>query len=119
PYLIHSEQVQFPKKTTEALYALISPKIKAFGNKGAYGLPCSEVASVKARIDLTFKDQSGKPVVLSIPPEELSVGPFKSNPKICQTLINAGFDQNFVGGSLLKHYYSIWDQGNARMGFAA
>ncbi|KAG8742921.1 hypothetical protein FRC10_000709 [Ceratobasidium sp. 414] len=99
--------VQFPKNTTEALYALISPKIKAFGDKGAYGLPCSEVSTIKARIDLTFADQSGKPVVLSIPPEELSVGPFKSNPKICQTLINAGFDQNFVGGSLLKHYYSI------------
>ncbi|KAG8702444.1 hypothetical protein FRC08_003483 [Ceratobasidium sp. 394] len=111
--------VQFPKNTTEALYALISPKINAFGDKGAYGLPCSEVSTVKARIDLTFTDQSGKPVVLSIPPEELSVGPFKSNPEICQTLINAGFDQNFVGGSLLKHYYSIWDQANARMGFAA
>ncbi|KAF8608390.1 acid protease [Ceratobasidium sp. AG-I] len=111
--------VHFPKDTTEALYALISPKIKAFGENGAYGMPCSEVSSVKATIDLTFKDQNGKSVVLSIPPQELSVGPFKGNRTICQTFINAGFDQNFVGGSLLKHYYSIWDQGNSRMGFAA
>jgi hypothetical protein len=60
-----------------------------------------------------------QPVVLSVPPQELSVGPFKSNNSVCQMLINAGYDQNFVGGSLLKHYYSIWDQGNAHMGFAA
>lgn len=53
-------QVQFPKDTTEALYALISPKIKAFGDHGAYGLPCSEISSIKASIDLTFKDQDGK-----------------------------------------------------------
>ncbi|CAE6500271.1 unnamed protein product [Rhizoctonia solani] len=110
--------LQFPKDTTEALYALISPKIKPFGESGAYGLPCSEVSSIQARIDLTFKDQAGEPVVLSIPPQELSVGPFRNNKTMCQTLINAGYIQNFVGGSLLKHYYSIWDQGNARMGFA-
>jgi hypothetical protein len=53
-------QLQFPKNTTEALYALISPQIKPFGDKGAYGLPCSEVTSLKSRIDLTFIDQTGK-----------------------------------------------------------
>ncbi|KAG8732924.1 hypothetical protein FRC11_010063 [Ceratobasidium sp. 423] len=111
--------LQFPKNTAEALYALISPKIKPFGKSGAYGLPCSEIPSIQARIDLTFNDQAGEPVVLSIPPQELSVGPFRNNQTMCQTLINAGYDQNFVGGSLLKHYYSIWDQGNARMGFVA
>ncbi|KAH7334805.1 acid protease [Rhizoctonia solani] len=106
--------LQFPKATTEALYALISPKIKPFGESGAYGLPCSEVSLIQARIDLTFEDQAGEPVVLSIPPQELSVGPFRNNKTMCQTLINAGYIQNFVGGSLLKYYYSIWDQGNCR-----
>ncbi|CAE6425877.1 hypothetical protein BN14_05525 [Rhizoctonia solani AG-1 IB] len=52
--------LQFPKETTEALYAMISPKIKPFGEHGAYGLPCSEVSSIRARIDLTFNDQNGK-----------------------------------------------------------
>ncbi|KAB5593458.1 hypothetical protein CTheo_3092 [Ceratobasidium theobromae] len=111
--------LQFPKNTTEALYALISPKIKPFGDNGAYGLPCSEISSIQARLDFTFKDQVGKDVVISVPPGELNVGPFKSDSSICQTLINAGYDQNFIGASLLKHYYSIWDQGSARMGFAA
>ncbi|CAE6461519.1 unnamed protein product [Rhizoctonia solani] len=111
--------LQLPKSTTEAIYALISPKIQPFGESGAYGIPCSDLSSIEARVDLTFKDQAGEPVVLSIPTQELSVGPFRNNETICQTFINAGFDQNFVGGSLLKHYYSIWDQGNARMGFAA
>jgi hypothetical protein len=38
---------------------------------------------------------------------------------MCQTLVNAldSFDLHIVGGSLLKHYYRVWEQSNARMGF--
>ena len=36
----------------------------------------------------------------------------------CQTLINADDSFNIIGASLLKHYYSVWDIGNQRMGFA-
>ncbi|KAG9084303.1 hypothetical protein FS749_005328, partial [Ceratobasidium sp. UAMH 11750] len=56
---------------------------------------------------------------LTIPPEELNVGPFANDPSTCQTLINAQSGYYILGGSLLKHYYSVWDQANSRMGFAA
>jgi len=49
---------------------------------------------------------------------ELSVGPFANNKTLCQTLINAFDGLDLVGGSLLKHWYSVWDIGNQKMGFA-
>ena len=67
---------------------------------------------------MTFTSIGGVPFNLTIPSEELNVGPFKSDPSTCQTLINAFDGLNLVGGSLLKHYYSVWDVGAQRMGFA-
>ncbi len=69
-------------------------------------------------IDIGFVSQSGTPFNLTIPSSELSVGPFASNTSLCQTLINAFDGLELVGGSLLKHYYSIWDLGGQWMGLA-
>ncbi|GJJ12753.1 hypothetical protein Clacol_006998 [Clathrus columnatus] len=102
---------------TEAIYNLISPNIKPHGNSGAFGLPCSEIDSVKADIFFTFTSTTGQPFTLMVPSEELSVGPFEDDPKICQTLINALDGINVLGGSLLKHYYSVWDVDHTQMGF--
>lgn len=103
-----TSNIVFPKATTEvnicitsftmgafmdpslqALYALISPNIKAVGTKGAYGIACSQIGSITASLDFTFKTSSGVAFNLTIPPEELNVGPFRSDPTTCQTLINA------------------------------
>ena len=114
-----TSNVLFSTQTTEAMYALISKDIKPFAAEpGAYGLPCSEIGGLPAVIDITFTSQAGEPFNLTIPSEELNVGPFKSDPSTCQTLINAFDGLDLVGGSLLKHYYSVWDVGNQRMGFA-
>jgi hypothetical protein len=108
----------FPTDVTEAIYGLISPNIKPFsGEAGTFGIPCSKVNSLPAVIDFTFNDENGKPFNLTIPSSELSVGPFSSDPSICQTLINAMDGLSILGGSVLKHYYSTWDVGNSRMGF--
>lgn len=101
------------------MYGLISPAIKPFGTRGAFGIPCQEISRLPAVITFTFTSTSGSPFNLTIPSEELNVGPLREDPKTCQTLINA---QNvggggIIGGSLLKHYYSVWDVDNARMGF--
>jgi hypothetical protein len=69
-------------------------------------------------IDITFTSQDGTPFNLTIPSSELSVGPFADDPSTCQTLINVLEGLDIVGGSLLKHSYSIWDVGGQRMGFA-
>ena len=103
----------------KAVYSLISPNIKANNAEpGTYGIPCSQVSSLPAEIGFTFTSQSGKAFTLTIPSSELSVGPFESNPSLCQTLINAD-SYTIIGASLLKHYYSVWDVGGQRMGFAS
>ncbi|KAF5372133.1 hypothetical protein D9758_005070 [Tetrapyrgos nigripes] len=115
-----TSNVLFSTDTTEAIYAMISPDIQPNPQEpGTYGIACSRIPSLKSVIDISFTGQNGVPFNLTIPSSELSVGPFKSNPSLCQTLINAFDGLELVGGSLLKHYYSVWDVGNQRMGFAA
>ncbi|EGN93915.1 hypothetical protein SERLA73DRAFT_189038 [Serpula lacrymans var. lacrymans S7.3] len=100
--------------------ALISPDIQPFSAEpGAYGIPCSKISSLPAVIDFTFTSQSGNAFNLTIPSSELNVGPFDSDNSTCQTLINSLSGTNIIGGSLLKHYYSVWDVGQQRLGFAA
>jgi len=114
-----TSNVLFSTDTTEAIYALISPDIKPNPNEpGTYGIACSRIPTLPASIDITFTSQSGTPFNLTIPSSELSVGPFANDPSTCQTLINAFDGLELVGGSLLKHWYSIWDVGQQRMGFA-
>ncbi|TFK44408.1 aspartic peptidase domain-containing protein [Crucibulum laeve] len=114
-----TSNILFPTTTTEAIYALISPDIKANPNEpGTYGIACNRISSLPAVIDITFTSQAGKPFNLTIPSSELSVGPFANDPSTCQTLINAFDGLSLVGGSVLKHYYSIWDVGAQRLGFA-
>lgn len=96
---------------------MISPNIKPHGKFGAYGIPCNQIANLSAQLDVTFTSQSGRPFNLTIPSRELNVGPFRDDPTICQTFINA-LDINIIGGSLLKHYYSLWDVAGSRIGFA-
>ncbi|QRV85217.1 aspartyl protease [Ceratobasidium sp. AG-Ba] len=117
-----TSNVVLPKNMTEAIYALISPEIQPVGTLGAYGIQCTKISSLVADIDISFTGSDGKSHALRIPTSELNVGKFdpsdSSSSAMCQTLINAN-DQLFVGGaSLLKHWYSVWDQANARMGFA-
>ncbi|KAJ7054480.1 acid protease [Mycena amicta] len=106
-----TSNILFDTTTTEAIYALISPDIKAHSSeRGTYGIACSLIPTLPAVIDLGFRDEDGKPFNLTIPSSELSVG---------TTLINAFDGLDLVGGSVLKHYYSVWDVGSQRMGFAA
>lgn len=101
------------------MYALISPDIKANpAEPGTYGIACNRISSLPAVIDIGFVSQSGTPFNLTIPSSELNVGPFANNASLCQTLINAFDGLDLVGGSVLKHYYSVWDIGGKRMGFA-
>ncbi|THH27806.1 hypothetical protein EUX98_g6382 [Antrodiella citrinella] len=106
------------KTDAEAVYALISPDIKPNNAEpGTYGIACNRISSLPAELSFTFTSQQGQPFNLTIPSSELSVGPFRSNPSLCQTLINAD-EFTLLGASVLKHYYSVWDIGNQRMGFA-
>ena len=99
---------------------MISPNIKPHAYEpGAYGIACSKISSLPAKIDITFTSTNGIPFNLTIPSSELNVGPFANDASMCQTLINAFDGLSLVGGSLMKHYYSVFDVGQQRMGFAA
>lgn len=104
----------------QAIYAQISPNIKPNADEpGTYGIPCSELTSLSAEISFAFKSESGSTFDLKIPSSELSVGPFRNKPELCQTLINAQEFFTVIGGSAFKHYYTVWDLGNKRLGFAS
>jgi hypothetical protein len=113
-----TSNVLFPTSTTKAIYSLISSDIQPVGSNGMYGIACSKISSLPAQIDITFTDTSGQPFNLTIPSQELNVGPIAGNTAMCQTIINAYDGLSLVGGSLLKHWFSVWDFGNGRMGFA-
>ena len=103
----------------QAVYALISPDIQPFAAEpGTFGIACDRIPGLPAVITFTFTDIAGLPFNLTIPSSELSSGPFRSNTTLCQTLINVSEGLTLVGASVLKHYYSVWDVGGQRMGFA-
>ncbi|KAI0081248.1 acid protease [Panus rudis PR-1116 ss-1] len=113
-----TSNIVLPQADAEAVYALISPDIKPNpAEPGTFGIACNQITSLPAEISFTFTSQQGQPFNLTIPSSELSVGPFRNNPSLCQTLINAD-NFSIIGASLLKHYYSVWDIGGQRMGFA-
>lgn len=103
----------------QAVYSLISSKIKPYASEpGTYALPCSELSSLPAEIGFQLESQNGEAFTLTVPNNELSLGAFRDDPEMCQTVINATPESWIIGASLLKHYYSVWDIGGKRMGFA-
>lgn len=109
--------------TAQAIYSYISPNIKPYTPETteygtAYGIPCSEIAGLDSELTLTFTNTAGEPFNLTVPRSELNVGPFPGQTETCQTFINAIDGLNLVGGSLLKHYYTIFSVQNQTIGFA-
>jgi hypothetical protein len=106
-----------PEQDAKEIYAMISPNIKMLdpkGQWGAYGIECSEIPKLNSTITFTI---GGKRY--TIPSQELSVGPFPGKPQYCQTLFNSLRQPLWIiGGSLMKYYYTVWDTGNKRMGWA-
>ncbi|KAF7350709.1 Acid protease [Mycena sanguinolenta] len=114
--------VFLPLLMAEALYALISPAIQPNpAEAGAWGIPCSLVASLPASVDFTLRSSDGIPFNVTIPSSELNLGPFDGNSSLCQTVFNSwpGYFTipPIIGGSLFKHYYTTWDSGNLQIGF--
>ncbi|ELU36268.1 Asp domain-containing protein [Rhizoctonia solani AG-1 IA] len=62
------------------------PQGRHRGTVCAYGIACSKISSLTAKLDFTFTTTAGKAFNLTIPPQELNVGPFASDPSTCQTI---------------------------------
>lgn len=98
---------------------MISPEIQPYAPEpSAFGIACSKIDQLPVEISVTFTSITGEPLNLTVPSSEFNVGPFEDEPTICQTMINALDGLDLLGGSLLKHYYSVWDIDNQRLGFA-
>lgn len=115
------------RRSNETLFLLniissYRPDIQPVGTLGAYGIECSKIDDLSADMAITFTTVDGELHSLTVPTVELNVGPFNASDTsasaLCQMLINANDQYLIAGASLLKHWYSVWDQGNARMGFA-
>ncbi|KZP05954.1 acid protease [Athelia psychrophila] len=115
-----TSNVMFDTDIAEDIYAGISADIVPYAAEpGAYGIDCSKIASLPAVLDVGFKTTAGEAFNLTIPSAELNLGPFPGQTTTCQTLINAVDGYNLLGASLLKHYYTVFDVGNQKMGFAS
>jgi len=106
-----------PEQDANEIYGMISPDIKMLDTKdqwGAYGILCSEIPKLNSTLTFTIGAKQ-----YTIPSQELSVGPFPGKEGYCQTLINTMRDPMWIiGASLMKYYYTVWDTGNKRMGWA-
>ncbi|KAJ7604856.1 hypothetical protein FB45DRAFT_1150002 [Roridomyces roridus] len=96
-----TSNILFEQPVAEAIYAQISPDIKANPEEpGTYGIACSRIASLPAEIEITF---AGSPnFKMTIPSSELSVGPFPGNPELCQTLINVSSGTTSLGSTVFS-----------------
>ncbi|KAI0922195.1 hypothetical protein AcW2_006955 [Taiwanofungus camphoratus] len=115
-----TSNVYFDARTTEAIYALISPDIKPYAAEfGAHGVACNAIDSLTAVMNFTFTSIEGERFNLTVPSSELNTGPFEDDTSMCQTLVNAYSGSDFVSGeNLLKYYYSMWDVDNQKLGFS-
>lgn len=77
------------------------------------------LANLSGALDFTFAAAGGARFNLSVPRGALSVGAFADNASHCQALVNGVDGYRIVGAGVLKRYYSVWDVGGQRMGFAA
>ncbi|KAF9002787.1 aspartic peptidase domain-containing protein [Cyathus striatus] len=117
--LSSNRTIIFDSGTSNVIFSTNTTRHQANSDEpGTYGIACDRIPSLPAKIDITFTSEKGVPFNLTIPSSELSVGPFADNPTQCQTLINALDGLELVGGSLFKHYYSIFDVEKQRIGFA-
>lgn len=130
------------------IYGRISPNITMIDPAGAWGAPCALMAQLDAsmgtRHNLTFivdddtddgndtplrgpgagqggGNASRKTISLTISPGGFNLGPYPGNPAMCQAVLVSAVSQGWpwiIGGPLLKQYYTIWDGGRRRVGFA-
>ncbi|GJJ10404.1 hypothetical protein Clacol_004630 [Clathrus columnatus] len=112
--------MMFPNETAKAIYSLISSEIQPLDSLGSWGISCDKIETLTKDLELHFTTETGDPLSLIIPHNEINVGIFPSNPTFCQTYINSYEELCVIGTVALKHYYTVWDMNpeNPRIGFS-
>lgn len=119
--------IQTPRHAvTKGIYAKISPRITQINRSGAWGAPCTIIASISP--DLTFALGTGAEALnVTIPKSSFNLGEYPGRPGICQALFNSPTDESemlyngtglwVVGSPLLDKYYTVWDGVGLRIGW--
>jgi hypothetical protein len=111
--------------TAAAIYAQISPEIRQIDPLGAWGAPCDVLKKLEPQLTFTIGSGSGT-VNVTVDRNSFNLGPYAGRDGTCQTVIlnpaepltDLPVSLWTLGSPLLKSYYTIWDGGNQRVGFA-
>lgn len=110
--------------TAAAIYAQISPEIRQIDPAGAWGARCDLLGNLSPV--LTFTIGAGSEALnITLDGNSFNLGPYPGQNGTCQTVFSNSAEPIpypvalwILGGPLLKAYYTVWDGGNQRVGFA-
>ncbi|KAG8912670.1 Type I transmembrane sorting receptor [Tulasnella sp. 408] len=110
--------IYIPPSQAAALYANI-PGAQLYTDSKHYVFPCSSVATI-GQVGFTFRGSSS---VFNIQPSQFSLGPIEtgSDSEWCSgAIVSSGLEDSVatVGDAFMSSWYSIFDFGNMRVGFA-
>jgi hypothetical protein len=111
------------KATAAAIHAQISSNIRQIDPNGAWGAPCDVLSKLNPELMFTL-GQGANAVNLTVDKDSFNLGPYPGQNGMCQTVfLNPSTPETrlpvwTIGSPLLKNYYTVWDGGNLRFGFA-
>jgi len=110
--------IYVPTAAAEAFYSQISGagQAPAEVGEGFYTLPCSTMENGLGTVAFVFGGQS-----FAVNPSDFNLGPVDETGETCVAGIAASDDAgglSILGDEFLKNWYSVFDLGNLRVGFA-
>ncbi|KIO26673.1 hypothetical protein M407DRAFT_234691, partial [Tulasnella calospora MUT 4182] len=111
-----TSDIHIPPSQAAALYANI-PGAQLYTDGKQYTFPCASAATI-GQIGFTF---TGSSTVFNIQPSRFNLGPIEQGSDMCLgAIFSSGSEDNIavVGDAFMSSWYSIFDYGNMRVGFA-
>ncbi|KAI9247534.1 aspartic peptidase domain-containing protein [Sporodiniella umbellata] len=106
-----STLIIMPKRDADMLHQVIPDAMK--NGDGTWSFPCDSIASMPP---LTIQTQQGTFV---LPASALFLAPINPSSKLCLSGVSGQNVQSWVLGDVfLKHFYTVFDVGRRRIGFA-
>ncbi|KIO26674.1 hypothetical protein M407DRAFT_74234, partial [Tulasnella calospora MUT 4182] len=108
--------ILIPPSQAAALYANI-PGAQLYTDGKQYTFPCASAATI-GQIGFTF---TGSSTVFNIQPSRFNLGAIEQGSDMCLgAIFSSGSEDNvaWVGDAFMSSWYSIFDYGNMRVGFA-
>ncbi|KAG8921052.1 Type I transmembrane sorting receptor [Tulasnella sp. 417] len=111
-----TSNIYIPPSQAAALYANV-PGAQLYTDGKHYIFPCASAATM-GQIGFTFR---GSSTVFNIQPSQFNLGPMEDGSDMCVgAILSSGSEDDvaLVGDAFMSSWYSIFDYGNMRVGFA-